>query len=120
MGAKDMNKQRNTQRFSIPRVFVVVSARGWKKNVPDLKQGVEKTSLLRQETLSTQWADFLVIQESPLWSHCRVCFYSPKTKECEEWSCYTPVDLLIGWGRVGSSVTLAAWLGAYVAPIGAG
>ena len=78
---------------------VVVSARGWKKNFPDLNQGAETTSLLRQETLLTQWADFLIIRESQPWAHGCVCFYSPETKEYEEWSWYTPVDLLIGWGR---------------------
>jgi len=90
---------------------VVVSARGWKKNFPDLNQGAETTSLLRQETLLTQWADFLIIRESQPWAHGRVCFYSLKMKECEEWFCQTPVDLLIGWGRMGSSDTLAGWLG---------
>ena len=63
---------------------VVVSARGWKKNVPDLKQGVEKTSLLRQVTLLTQWTDFLIIRGSQLWVHGPACFYSPETKEYEE------------------------------------
>ena len=101
--------------FSPSLPTVVVSARGWKKNFLDLNQGVEKTSLLRQETLLTQWADFLII-----WAHGHVCFDSPKTKEGKEWSCHTPVDLLIGWGRMGSSTTLADWLGAYVAPVGAG
>ena len=81
------------------------------KNFPDLNQNVEKTSLLRQETLLTQWADFLIIRESQIWVNSRVCFYSPKTKDCEEWSCHTPVDLLVGWGRMGSSDTLAGWLG---------
>ena len=47
------------------------------------------------------------------------CFYSPETQEWEEWS-YTSADLLIGGGRMGSSDTPAGWLGAYVAPIGAG
>ena len=47
-----------------------------------------------------------------------VCFYSPKIKEWEERSCHTPVDLLVGWGRWGSSDTLAGWLEAYVAPKG--
>ena len=108
------------------------STRGWKKNFLDLNQGVEKTSLL-QETLITQWANFWIIRESQLWEHGHVCFYSPKTKKYEEWSCHTLVDLLIGWaewslliqfligwGRMGSPDTLAGWLQAYVAPIGAG
>ena len=82
------------------------SACGWKKNFLDSKQGVEKTSLLRQETLLTQWADFLII-----WAHGHVCFDSPKTKEGKEWSCHTPVDLLMGWGRMGSLNTFPGWLG---------
>ena len=89
----------------------MVSARGWKKNFPDLKQGVEKTSFLRQEALLTQWADFLIIREGRLWVRGLVCFYSPETKECEAWSCHTPVDLLIGWRRMESLDRLADWLG---------
>ena len=50
--------------------------------------------------------------------HGCVCVYSPKTKECEEWSCHIPVDLLVGWGRMGSLDSLAGWLGAYAAPRG--
>lgn len=41
----------------IARVFkesVVVSAHGWKKDFPDSKQIIEKTTLLRQETLSRE------------------------------------------------------------------
>ena len=38
-------------------------------------------------------------------------FIAQKTKECEERSCHTPVDLLIGWGRMGSSDTLGGCLG---------
>ena len=45
---------------------VVLSAREWKKNFLDLNQRVEKASLWRQETLLTQWADFLIIRESRL------------------------------------------------------
>ena len=78
---------------------VVVSACGRKKNFLYLNQDVEKTSLLRQEALLTQWVNFLIIRESCLWPHGRVCFYSPETKECGEWSCHTLVDLLTGWGR---------------------
>lgn len=37
---------------------------GWKKLFPHLEQVEEKTSLLRQETLLTQQADFLLIRES--------------------------------------------------------
>lgn len=40
-----------------------------------------------------------------------VCLYSPETKECQERFCHSPVDLLIGWGGMGSSDTIAAWLG---------
>ena len=96
-----------------PHIHVndVVSACGWKKNFPYLNQGVEKTSLLRRETLLTQWTNILIIRESRLWGHGCIYFYSPKTKECEEWSCHTPVDLLIGWGRMWSSDTLTGWLG---------
>ena len=80
---------------------VVLSAREWKKNFLDLNQRVEKASLWRQETLLIQWADFLIIRESRLWAHGHVRFYSPKTMDSEEWSCHTPVDLLIGWGGMG-------------------
>ena len=41
----------------------VVSAHRCTKNFPDAKQGEENTSLCRQETLLTQWADFLIIRE---------------------------------------------------------
>jgi len=54
---------------------VVVSALGRKKNFPDLNQSAEKTSLLRQATLLTQWANFLKIRASRLWAHGCVCFY---------------------------------------------
>ena len=79
----------------------MVFAREWKTNFPDLNQGVEKTSLLRLETLFTQWANFLIIREHRLWAHGRVYIYSPKSKECEEWTCHTSVDLLIGWEKNG-------------------
>ena len=45
-------------------VDVVVSAHGCKKNFPDLNQGIEKTSLLREKTFVTQWANFLILRES--------------------------------------------------------
>ena len=45
-------------------VTFVFSAHGWKKNFPDLNQGVEKISLLREETLLTQWAKSLITRES--------------------------------------------------------
>ena len=38
-----------------------------KKNYPDSKQGEDKTSLLRQEMLLTQGADFLIMRESQPW-----------------------------------------------------
>ena len=94
----------------------MVSARRWKKNLLDLIQGVEKTSLLgkRHCNIVGRLPDN---QESQPWARGHVCFYSPKTKECEAWSCHTPVDLLVEWGRVGSLDTLAGWLEEYVAPI---
>ena len=42
--------------------------------------------------------------------------FSPETKEREERSQDTPADLPFGWGRTGSSNTLAGWLGVYTAP----
>ena len=96
----------------------MVSACGWSKNFPDSKQGEEKTSLLRQETLLIQWADFPIIRESQHWTRGHICFYSSGTKSKER-SCHTPVDLLVGWGRMGSSDILAGWLGEYIAPVGA-
>ena len=42
-------------------------------------------------------------RESWLRAQGRVCFFNPKTKECEEPSCLTPADLPIGWGRMQSS-----------------
>lgn len=38
-------------------------------------------------------------RESWLRAQGRVCFFNPKTKECEEPSRLTPADLPIGWGR---------------------
>lgn len=70
--------------------------------------------------LLTQWADFLITWERRPWVQGRVCSSSPETKECEEWSCRAPVDLLMGWGRMASPDTLTGWLGAYAAPVGAG
>ena len=62
------NSGRNSDpslKFMSPwNLCVVVSALGWKKNFPDLKQGVEMTTLLRQETPLTQWPDFLIIRKS--------------------------------------------------------
>ena len=87
------------------------SACGWKKNFLDSKQGVEKTSLLRQEPLLTQQADFPIIKESQPWAHGGVCFCSPETMVCKKRSCHSPVDLLSGWGRLGSSDTPASQLG---------
>lgn len=52
--------------------------------------------------------------------HGPVCFYSPKTKECEGWSCHTSVDVLIGWGRMASSNTLVGWLGHMLPILGQG
>ena len=109
-------------------VCIVVFACGWKKNFQDLNQGVEKTSLLRRETLLTQWGSFLIIRERRLWGHGRVCVYSPRQSArsglavhmltCwlvgEEWSLL--IQLLLGWGRMVSWDILAAWLGAYIAP----
>lgn len=39
------------------------------------------TSLLRQETLLTQWVNFLIIRENGPWVHGCVYFYIPETKE---------------------------------------
>ena len=87
---------------------VVGSAYGWKKYFPDLNQDVEKTRLLRTETLFTQWTSIQITR-----AQGRVCFYSPETKE---WRRGLAIHLLIGWGGMESSDTLAGWLGAYVAP----
>ena len=46
-------------------------------------------------------------------------FIAQRQRECEEWSCHTPVDLLNG-GRMESSDTLSGWLGAYVASMAVG
>ena len=99
--------------------MLVVSACGWKNNFPDSKQE-EKTSLLKQETLLTQQADFLIIRGSRPWARGRSVFIAQKTRKCEERSCHIPVDPLIGLGIMGSSDTLAGWLGVYITPIEAG
>ena len=49
-----------------------------------------------------------------------VSAFSAQRQESEEESCHTPVELPIGWGRMGSLDTPAGWLGAHVASIGAG
>lgn len=59
---------------------VVVSARGWKKNFPDLNQDVEKTSLLRQLTLLTQWANILIIRKSQLCAHVVSVFIAQRQR----------------------------------------
>lgn len=97
----------------------MVSAHGWKKDFLDLKPGVEKTSLSRQETPLTERADSPTVRESRLWARGRVCLYGLKTGQSRrEGSCRPPADLLVGWGRMGSPETLAGCLGAYVAPYG--
>ena len=78
---------------------------GWKKNFPDSKQGEEKTSLLRQETLLTQLADFLRVRESRPQARGPVCFYG-FIPQGEERSGDTPADLPIGWGRRGLTIHL--------------
>ena len=63
-----------------------------------------------------QWDVSLTIRES----QPRVCvgvFLQP-TERGEVLS-YT-FDLLIGWGKTGSSDILAGWLGAYISPYGQG
>ena len=61
----------SSNQYSGPRT-VVVSAHRWKKNFPDSKTGLERTSLLRQETLLTQLAEFLIFRKSISWAHGRV------------------------------------------------
>lgn len=69
---------------------------GQKKKNSQHSKVKRKKSLLRKGTLLVQWDDFLIIRESwPQACGC-VCFYSP---ERQERSCYTPADLLIGWGK---------------------
>ena len=69
---------------------------GQKKNFPGSEQGEEKVSLLRQETLLIQRANFLIIRESQTQVHVHVFFfYSSETKKREERSQDTPADLLI-------------------------
>ena len=76
-------KQSNIYSFNLWRIPVVQLCCGLcmqvEKNFLDLKQGVEKTSLLRQETLLTQWADFLIIRESGLGAWACL-FLEPKDK----------------------------------------
>lgn len=43
-------------------------------------------------------------------------FLEPGDKEREERADLTPVDLLIGWRKVGASNTLAGRLGVHIAP----
>ena len=59
--------------------------------------------------------DFLIIRESG--PRCLVV--SVFTAQGERRSYDTPIDLLIGWGKMGSSDILANWLGAYKVAIGA-
>jgi len=94
---------------------------------------------MRQQTLLTQWTRLPDNQGELTLGAQSGLFAEPKTKEgCGEWSCHTPADLLLGWGRMGSSDMLtgwlrqggvfglgfsdilAGWLGACVAPIGEG
>lgn len=64
-----------------------------------------------------QQTDFLMIRKNPPWALDHVCSYSSGR---EEGSCNRPVDLPIGWGKMGSSDILAGWLGVYIALEGLG
>ena len=68
------------------------------------KQGEEKTSLWRQETVLTQRADFLIIRDSQPW---RGVVMSVFITEGEERSQDMLADLLISWGKMGCYNTLA-------------
>ena len=78
-----------------------------KKNFLDPKQSEKKSSLLRQGTLLTQWADFLIIKES--WPRVcgHICFYNPGRGEVSQYTPW-PADWL---GKEESNDTLDGMLG---------